>query len=235
MRRRKWIRYRRYIALNSWCAIAPLHKDPTKEPFIGIAVGGNWLLGSKVKTMMVWAVTAYGRVMFRTDVSDISPEGQRWSAVPVPAGCEVVQVNVGATGLVWVVLSNGKALARIGINRDCPTGRTFFLPHFQSSFLLRKYLKLKFWVNISGCGWVEVDQPENSLMINQISLGYNSVWAISKDSRVWFRKGINGENSGVCEKSAKGSGWVEMIGKMTSISVAANDQVWAVGSEDRLV
>lgn len=35
VRRRKWIRWRRYSALNSWCAIGPLHKDPTEEPFIG--------------------------------------------------------------------------------------------------------------------------------------------------------------------------------------------------------
>lgn len=30
VRRRKWVRYRRYSAMNSWCAIAPLHKDPTQ-------------------------------------------------------------------------------------------------------------------------------------------------------------------------------------------------------------
>lgn len=35
VRRKKWIRFRRYSALNSWCAIGPLHKDPTEEPFIG--------------------------------------------------------------------------------------------------------------------------------------------------------------------------------------------------------
>lgn len=33
VRRRKWVRYRRYSAMNSWCAIAPLHKDPTKVFF----------------------------------------------------------------------------------------------------------------------------------------------------------------------------------------------------------
>lgn len=29
VRRRLWVRYRRYSAINSWCAIAPLHKDAT--------------------------------------------------------------------------------------------------------------------------------------------------------------------------------------------------------------
>lgn len=30
VRRRKWVRYRRYSAMNSWCAVAPLHKDATQ-------------------------------------------------------------------------------------------------------------------------------------------------------------------------------------------------------------
>lgn len=35
VRRRKWTRFRRYCAVNSWCAVSPLHKDATEEPFIG--------------------------------------------------------------------------------------------------------------------------------------------------------------------------------------------------------
>lgn len=67
VRRRKWIRYRRYSALNSWCAIAPLHKDATQEPFISIAVGGHEG-GFGSGRLSVWAVTAHGRLMFRTEV-----------------------------------------------------------------------------------------------------------------------------------------------------------------------
>lgn len=29
VRRRLWVRNRKYSAMNSWCAIAPLHKDAT--------------------------------------------------------------------------------------------------------------------------------------------------------------------------------------------------------------
>lgn len=132
VRRRKWVRYRKYIALNSWCAVAPLHKDPTKEPFIGVAVGGHCLPGCKDGTLLVWAVTASGRIMFRTDVSSSCPEGQRWSSVTVPPGCEVSQVSVGATGLVWAVLWNGKALVRTGITREC----------FMGNFVTRFHLNL---------------------------------------------------------------------------------------------
>lgn len=39
--------------------------------------------------------------------------------------------------------------------------------------------------------------------------------------------------SGTNEDAAIGSGWVEMIGNMLMVSVASNDQVFAIGSEDR--
>lgn len=75
--------------------------------------------------MLVWAVTAHGRVMFRTEVSNVSPEGQRWSSITMPSGCEVSQISIGPTGLVWVVLWNGRALVRTGVTRECLTGLLF--------------------------------------------------------------------------------------------------------------
>lgn len=62
VRRRKWFRYRRYSALNSWCAVAPLHKDPTKEPFIDVAIGGTNVPSAPPGLLLVWAITAHGRV-----------------------------------------------------------------------------------------------------------------------------------------------------------------------------
>lgn len=49
------------------------------------------------------------------------------------------------------------------------------------------------------------------------------------------RKGIKGEGSGMSEELATGCGWVEMVGRMAEVSVTANDQVFAVGVDDRLV
>jgi tectonin beta-propeller repeat-containing protein 1 len=80
VRRRLWVRSRRYSAMNSWCAIAPLHKDATsvrfiavrttfrwsvfffKEPFIDISIGGQSVAGAEPGTMIVWAVTSHNRV-----------------------------------------------------------------------------------------------------------------------------------------------------------------------------
>lgn len=205
VRRRKWVRFRRYSALNSWCAVAPLHKDPTQEPFIDVAIGGNGIPGAPSSTLLVWAVTAHGRVMIRTGVSTTSPEGLRWTAIPTPSGCEVSQISVGPTGLVWACLFNGRAIVRSKVTKD----------------------------NLTGESWLEVKPPGNGLRINQVSVGLNSVWCVTNDNHVWFRRGVKGESAGVSEDAAIGSGWVEMVGNMSNISVAPNDQVFAIGSEDR--
>ncbi|XP_015595651.1 tectonin beta-propeller repeat-containing protein [Cephus cinctus] len=205
VRRRKWVRYRRYSAMNSWCAIAPLHKDPTKEPFIDVAVGGNQIPGGNPGGLVVWAVTAHGRIMFRVGVSTTSPEGQRWSAIKLATGYEVCQVSVGLAGLVWAVLLNGKAVVRTGVTRENPMGDE----------------------------WAEVEPPQKDLRLVQVSVGMDAVWAVTNEGSVWFRKGIKGEMSGVCEQLATGTGWVEMLSKMALVSVAPNDQVWAIGHDDR--
>ncbi|CAH0558227.1 unnamed protein product [Brassicogethes aeneus] len=207
VRRRLWQRSRRYSAMNTWCAIAPLHQDATSEPFIDVSIGGQKIAGACPGTMLVWAVTSHNRVMFRTGVSDKSPEGARWSHVQTPPGCEVCQLSVGPTGLVWAAVLDGRALVRSGVTRD----------------------------NHQGDTWVEVRSPGDSLRLCQVSVGVCSVWGVTHDKQVWFRKGVKGECAGMSEELAAGCGWVEMVGRMAEVSVSANDQVFAVGADDRLV
>lgn len=59
-----------------------------------------------------------------------------------------------------------------------------------------------------------------------LSVGTSAVWAVTHDKQVWFRKGVKGEGAGVSEEMAAGCGWVEMVGRMSMVSVAANDQVF---------
>ncbi|XP_074030994.1 tectonin beta-propeller repeat-containing peroxin 23 [Leptinotarsa decemlineata] len=207
VRRRLWVRSRRYSAMNSWCAIAPLHKDATTEPFIDICIGGQNVAGADAGTMLVWAVTSHNRVMFRTCVSTKSPEGARWNHIQTPTNCEVNQISVGPTGLLWASLLDGRALVRIGVTRD----------------------------NLQGETWVEVRSPSPDLKITQISVGTCAVWAITQDKQIWFRKGVKGEAVSMSEDLSTGCGWVEMVGRMVQVSVAANDQVFAVGADDRLI
>ncbi|KRT79435.1 hypothetical protein AMK59_7119, partial [Oryctes borbonicus] len=207
VRRRLWVRYRKYVAMNSWCAIAPLHKDATAEPFIDISVGGQNIAGAETGTMLVWAVTSHNRIMFRSGVTTKSPEGAKWHCVTVPSGCEVGQISVGPTGLLWAALLDGRALIRIGITRE----------------------------SLMGNVWVETRGPSNTLRTMQISVGVCAVWAVTQDKKVWFRKGVRGDVAEISEEMAVGCGWVEMVGNMSSISVTGNDQVFAIGGEDRAI
>lgn len=62
--------------------------------------------------------------MFRVGTSTTCPEGQRWSSIKLANGYEVCQINIGVTGLVWAVLTIGKALVRTGVTRDNPMGKS---------------------------------------------------------------------------------------------------------------
>ncbi|XP_066251035.1 tectonin beta-propeller repeat-containing protein isoform X2 [Euwallacea similis] len=207
VRRRLWVRTAKYCAMNTWCAIAPLHKDATTEPFIDVSIGGLNVAGAEPGTMLVWAVTSHNRVMFRINVRTKSPEGVRWNNVQVPPGCEVCQISVGPSGLVWASLLDGRALVRLGVTRD----------------------------NLQGECWLEVRSPGDNLRITQVSVGNGSVWAVTHDKQVWFRKGIKGEGAHVSEELAAGSAWLQMVGKMMQVSVTFSDQVFAVGADDRLI
>lgn len=60
-------------------------------------------------------------------MSTISPEGQRWSPVKLGNGQEVCQIDVGATGLVWATLMDGKVIVRTGVTRENPMGQYYCL------------------------------------------------------------------------------------------------------------
>ncbi|CAH1646069.1 unnamed protein product [Spodoptera littoralis] len=206
VRRRKWIRYRKFSAMNSWCAIAPLHKDPTQEPFIDVSIGGNQIPYASPGTLSVWAITAHGRVMYRAGVSTTSPEGLKWINISIPPNCDIKQISVGPTGLVWALLWTGRAIIRKGITKDCPTGEA----------------------------WMEVKSPNDTKLVS-LSVGFNAIWAVSSDTRVWFRKGIDGNSAGTSEGAAMGSGWLDISGHMSYISVGINDQVFAIGDSDKSI
>lgn len=97
--------------------------------------------------------------MFRTGVSTSLPEGSRWTHIQTPNSCEVNQLNVGPTGLVWASLIDGRALVRTGVTRE----------------------------NLLGDNWLQVTSPGPSLRIVQVSVGTSAVWAVTHDKQVWFR------------------------------------------------
>ncbi|XP_064122930.1 tectonin beta-propeller repeat-containing protein 1-like isoform X2 [Macrobrachium nipponense] len=230
VRRRKWVRYRRYVALDTWSAVPSIHQDHTqvlqpglqssrasvqkeissfKEPFIDISVGGGEVPGDDADKLMVWGVTALGRVMVRAGVDGTCPEGCEWVHIPTPTDKDVTSVWVGRSGRVWAVTWDGNALVRTGVTRDTPT----------------------------GTDWVVLDQPEGS-RLHQLAVGVKSVWALTRDHRLWFRRGLEvsqDSSSGKNQNSELGSSWLLMVGLLNMVAVGPNDQVWGIGKDDHSI
>ena len=97
--------------------------------------------------------------------------------------CEVSQISIGPTGLVWAVTWHGRALVRLGITRLDPTGNS----------------------------WSVLDPPGPNSPLSTVAVGNHVVWAISRDKTVWFRNGIHGAGSGESEALARGTKWVGMV------------------------
>ncbi|KAF6083247.1 tectonin beta-propeller repeat containing 1 [Phyllostomus discolor] len=199
VRRRRWIRYRRYKSRDTWAKI-PSKDDPKQlpDPFNDLSVGGWEITDEPVGHLSVWAVSLQGKVWYREDVSHPNPEGSSWSLVDTPG--EVVQISCGPHDLLWVTLWEGQALVREGINRNSPKGSSWCV--------------------------VEPPTPENGIM--HVSVGVGVVWAVTKDRKVWFRRGVSSH-------SPCGTGWIQMVGEMMMVDVGLNDQVWGIGCEDRAV
>ncbi|GLD62727.1 tectonin beta-propeller repeat-containing protein 1, partial [Lates japonicus] len=137
-------------------------------------------------------------VWFREGIYHQNPEGSLWEEVSLPG--EVVQISCGPGDLVWAALWEGQLIVREGIGRDCP----------------------------KGTSWAVVDSPSPDVGAIHVAVGVNVVWAVTKDNKVWFRRGVNSHNP-------SGSGWISMVGEMIMVNVGLNDQVWGISCEDRAV
>uniref|UniRef100_A0A8C8C2E6 Tectonin beta-propeller repeat-containing protein 1 n=1 Tax=Oncorhynchus tshawytscha TaxID=74940 RepID=A0A8C8C2E6_ONCTS len=166
VRRRRWIRYRRYKATDTWAKIpSEGHSGPLPDPFNDISCGG-WEISEEPRgRLSLWAVSLQGKVL-HTDC----PQGG-WLTEEVEREPEIV-----SNGLCWVV----------------------------------------------------VDSPNPEAGAIHVAVGDNVVWAVTKDNKVWFRRGINSHNP--C-----GSGWIGMVGEMVMVNVGLNDQVWGISCVDRAV
>uniref|UniRef100_A0A1A8CDE2 Tectonin beta-propeller repeat-containing protein 1 n=2 Tax=Nothobranchius kadleci TaxID=1051664 RepID=A0A1A8CDE2_NOTKA len=164
VRRRRWIRYRRYTAQGTWAKI-PLD-NPRKPPLplCDISCGGWELSDQSGRYPNLWGVTQQGQVWFREGIHPRVPEGSSWEEVEVPK--EVAQLSAGPGDLLWVLLWDGNLLVRTGLSLDSPTGTT----------------------------WVEVDSPSKEVEALHVSVGVSVVWVVTKDYKVWFRRGVNSHN-----------------------------------------
>lgn len=173
------------------------------DPIQDITIGGYNIPGQTQGFLAVWAITFLGKVKFRSGVTRSCPEGEQWIDIPTDE-LNLVQVSVGPTGLLWGCTWDGAAVVRKGISHSEPTGTS--------------------WEIIAA----PLDNP-----LFQVAVGEKSLWSITKSAKVFYRRNIESEN--VCSRKGVStvSSWVEMCGSFSFISVGPNEQVFAIGQEDK--
>ncbi|XP_067673627.1 tectonin beta-propeller repeat-containing protein 1-like isoform X2 [Haliotis asinina] len=200
VRKRKWIRFRRFTATDVWAKIFDDKMKESGDCFIDIAVGGFDIPTQPEGHLCVWGVTNTGQVYVRQGVTYDCPEGKEWRPVSTE-NHGLINISVGPTGLVWGVTWDGQALVRLNVNRDY----------------------------VYGTSWTLVTYPDESTRVMQVALGLNTLWALSREGKVWYRKGIQGTQLLTGTAAATGSTWVEMVGEMAHIAVTPCDHVFALG------
>ena len=209
VRRRKWIRHRRYLATNSWSSVPGCGPGEGEEgePFLDLSVGGQDLVGGREGELQVWAVTSSGRVMVRQGVTSACPQGAGWLNIPTSLGnTEVSQLSVARSGLVWAVTWQGSVLVRLGVSAREPT----------------------------GSHWSEVAAPSPEQPLSVVSVGRAIVWAVSRSGGVWLRQGVRSEEGS--DQLARGTRWVEMVGDLRMLCVGGpEDQVLGVARGESAV
>ncbi|XP_056607970.1 tectonin beta-propeller repeat-containing protein 1 isoform X1 [Triplophysa dalaica] len=203
VRRRRWLRYRRYKALGSWAKVPLERGRPPAEPFIDISCGGWDMSDSPENHIYLWAVSQQGKVWFCTGIKHQNPEGSGWESVQVPR--EVAQVSAGPRDLLWVVLWDGQLLVRTGVSKDCPKGSSWELVESPNQkgvvhcavgvgvvWAVTKDNKVWFRRGVNshnptGSGWISIGGE-----MVMLSVGPNDqVWGVGSDDRtVYFRHGV---------------------------------------------
>ncbi|KAH9513017.1 Tectonin beta-propeller repeat-containing protein 1 [Bulinus truncatus] len=206
VRRRKWIRFRRFSSTNKWAKITD-QEVVKSDRFIDLSIGGFSLPNQPSGFLSVWTITQTGKVFVRTNVHYCNPEGDTWQQLDIPESKSLINISVGATNLVWGISYEGQAVVRMEITIN----------------------------NTFGTRWKFVEFPDDKTRFAQVSVGRNSVWALSRDGQVWFRKGTCGDDIFWNERSAVGTSWVQMVGQMSHITVSSNDQVFAIDISCKVV
>ncbi|XP_064613719.1 tectonin beta-propeller repeat-containing protein 1-like isoform X2 [Liolophura sinensis] len=201
VRRRKWVRYRRYTCSDSWAQVATLGDemgDPA-ELFLDVSVGGQDLNCQVEGQLCVWTVSITGQVYVRLGVNADCPEGRTWHPISVDlcGGTGVTEVSVGPCGQVWLITWDGQTLVRTDVSCETPY----------------------------GTDWEQVPGPMGNPLLH-VAAGTQAVWALSRDGKIWFWKSQT--------EGLEGS-WIEMVGEMSLLSVSQNDQVLGIGLDDTAV
>ncbi|XP_061611519.1 tectonin beta-propeller repeat-containing protein 1 [Phyllopteryx taeniolatus] len=193
----------------------------------------RWLCHRRYKAMDSWAEISSQMTSLPDPFSDISCGG--WEITEEPRGLLSLWA-VSLQGKVWFrggichlnpegSLWHDISLPQEVVQISCGPGELVWAVLWEGQLIVREGVNRD---SPQGTSWSVVDSPSPDVGVMHVAVGVNVVWALTKDNKVWFRRGVNSHNP--C-----GSGWISMVGEMVVINVGLNDQVWAIGSEDRAV
>jgi len=203
VKRRKWIRNRRFTGFNQWDVI---ESPSIQDPFQDITIGGYEIPGKKDGFLMVWAITFHGKVYYRKDIRRSNPEGACWEEISTN-DINLVQISVGPSGLLWGCTWDGEAVVRTGITLNKPEGDS--------------------WVVVSpplNTMLFQVAVGNNALWA--ITKDGKVFFRRGVDS-------YQNDGRRLSPQHSSGLSWVEMVGKFSFITIGPYEQVWAIGFDDR--
>ena len=112
-------------------------------------------------------------------------------------------IAVGPLASVWIVSDDGCLWLRLGVSWQTPLGTA--------------------WWPVPAPSY-DPEMPQERIV--QLAVGTHAVWVTANSGRVWFRKDVN-----LVEEKPElqmGTQWIEMVGRLRSLSLALHDQLWAI-------
>ncbi|ETE63932.1 Tectonin beta-propeller repeat-containing protein 1, partial [Ophiophagus hannah] len=163
VRRRRWIRYRRYKARDTWAKIwyrnEVTHHNPEGSSWTLIPAPGEAIQISCGPYDLLWATCWEGQAIVREGIDRNNPQGTSWTIVDPPvAENGISHVSVGVN-VVWAVTKDRKVWFRRGVNSYNPCGTS--------------------WIEMIG-------------EMQMVDVGLNDqVWGINcEDRAIYFRQGV---------------------------------------------
>ncbi|KHN83943.1 Tectonin beta-propeller repeat-containing protein 1 [Toxocara canis] len=211
VRRRRWLRARRYTAFCRWVQVSIADSS---ELFVDICAGGfDMDTNSSCDLYSLFALSTDGGLFWRKGVQRNSPEGTEWIPVePIPddseqdAYHELASISCSSSsGLLLAITWDGRFFFRVGITSSCRC----------------------------GTAWKACPAP-NGLPVVSAAMGRRALWLVSSSGKLWMAS-VQGAALGVSPDLSKClsiDGYTSMGDGMCRISATRNDQVLGISQRN---
>jgi tectonin beta-propeller repeat-containing protein 1 len=140
---------------------------------------------------LIWATDSEGFVLMSLVCLSNPFASFKWQYIPSQENFE--QISIGVNLRIWGVDSNGNIHCRFGVEKKS---------------------------NYCGTSWTIIEPPEETkVKFKLVSVGNDSVWAVSQDNQLFFRENIT-------KHYPEGTRWLRIDGDISYISVNSKNEVY---------